>query len=209
MNTFAPGAMIRFGWETFKKRPWFFIGVALLVAVLSGVASGIGASFGNQGVAQSIGSLTNFVIGIFIGMGVTAFFLKSHDSIETAGSGELWHPQPFWYFLGAKLLVGVVVVLGLVLLIVPGIISGLMFMFTPYIVIDKGLGPIEAMRESKHITDGHKWQLLGFVGLTVLVNILGFLCFLVGLLVTIPLTALAVVHAYRTLSAQAKTPVAA
>ncbi len=201
MNDFSAGGCIRFGWETFKKRPWFFIGAALLVAVLSGVASGIGGAFGNQGVAQGLGSLINFVLGTFISMGVTAFFLKSHDSIETAGSGELWHPQPFWYFLGAKLLVGVVVILGLVLLIVPGIIFGLMFMFTPYVVIDKGLGPIEAMRESKRITDGHKWQLLGLVGLAVLVNILGFLCLIVGLLVTIPLTALAVVHAYRTLSA--------
>jgi uncharacterized membrane protein len=49
-----------------------------------------------------------------------------------------------------------------VLLIVPGIIFGLMFMFSTFLVIDRELGPIEALKESNHITHGHKWRLLGF-----------------------------------------------
>ncbi len=200
--------MIRFGWETLKKRRWFFIGVTLLIAVLSGFSASIGGSFGLQGISQATGSFINFVLGTFISMGMTAFFLKAHDSPDTVESKELWHPQPFWYFLAAKLLSGVVVVLGLILLIVPGIMLALMFIFTPYIVIDKNLGPVEAMKESKRITDGHKWSLLWFCLVLVLLNILGAVCLLVGLLVTIPISSLAVVHAYRTLSAHAHPHVA-
>jgi len=201
MNTFSGSECIRFGWESFKKRSWFFIGVTLLVAILSGIASTIGSSFGHAGSAQGIGSIISFVLGTFIGLGVTAFFLKAHDSLDTVQSNDLWHPQLFLSFLAVRLLVGVIVVIGFVLLIVPGAIAGLMFMFASYIVVDKGLGPIEAMKESKRITDGHKWSLLGFVLLLVLLNILGLVCLVVGLLVTVPVTSLAVVHAYRTLSA--------
>jgi uncharacterized membrane protein len=169
--------------------------------IFSGVAAGLGAAFGGQGPSQAIGSFINFVLGTFVAMGVTAFFLKAHDSTETVESKELWHPQPFWLFLATKLLTGVVVVLGIILLIVPGIIFGLMFMFAQYIVIDKEIGPIEAMKESKKITDGHKWNLLGLCLLLALINILGAICLLVGLLVTIPVTSLALIRAYRTLSA--------
>ena len=211
MNTFKTGDMVRFGWETFKKRAWFFIGVAFLVAIMSGVAAGIGSSFGDQGVAQGIGSFINFVLGTFISMGVAAFYLKAHDSVDTVTSGSLWHPQPFWNFLAAKLLTGAVVILGLILLIVPGIVFALMFIFAPYIVIDKGLGPIEAMRESKRITSGNKWNLLGLLVAIVLLNILGALALIVGLLVSIPVTTLALVHAYRMLehSASEVAPVSA
>jgi len=201
MNTFSGSDSIRFGWETFKKRGWFFVLVTVLVGVVTGVISGITSSLGHDGgTAQTVGNVLNFVLSTFVGMGVTAFFLKAHDSLETAQSGDLWHPQPFWLYLATRLLVGVVVVVGLILLIVPGVIFGLMFMFASYIVIDKGLGPVEAMKESKRITDGHKWDLLGFAILLLLINILGAICLLVGLLVSIPVTSLSVVHAYRTLS---------
>ena len=55
----------------------------------------------------------------------------------------------------------------------PGIIFALMFMFSTFIVIDRELGPIEAMKESHRITHGHKWKLLGFSLLLVLINLLG------------------------------------
>ena len=40
---FSPGDAIRFGWETFKKRPWFFIGAMVILAVANiavGIVSG-------------------------------------------------------------------------------------------------------------------------------------------------------------------------
>jgi uncharacterized membrane protein len=91
------------------------------------------------------------------------------------------------------------------LLIVPGIIFGLMFMFATFIVIERELGPIDAMNESHRLTRGHKWQLFGFVLLLVLVNLLGLLALLVGIFVSIPVSTLAFVHAYRVLGGKAET----
>ena len=46
---FSAGAAIRFGWETFKRRPWFFVGTTLLILLVSalsnGLTSGIDAAF--------------------------------------------------------------------------------------------------------------------------------------------------------------------
>jgi uncharacterized membrane protein len=76
-----------------------------------------------------------------------------------------------------------------------------MFIFTTFIVVDRELGPIEAMKESYRITRGHKWDLLGLVYVLIIVAVFGLVALVVGLLVSIPVCTLALVHTYRVLSA--------
>jgi uncharacterized membrane protein len=206
---FSTGAAIRFGWETFKRRPWFFVGSTFLILLASGVAngltSGIDAAFtGSPEEPSIIGTVVNFALGTLISMGATAFYLAAHDNPDTADLSLLWHPRPFWKFLGASILLSLAVAIGLVLLIVPGIIFGLMFMFATFVVIERELGPIDAMNESNRLTRGHKWQLFGFVLVLLLINVLGLMALVVGILVSIPVSTLAFVHAYRVLGGKAE-----
>jgi len=201
---FSAGAAIRFGWETFKRRPWFFVGSTFLIllasALCDGFTSGIDAALtGSAENPSIIGTVINLALGTLISMGATAFYLAAHDNPDTADLSLLWHPRPFWKYLGASLLLSLAVAIGLVLLIVPGVIFGLMFMFATFIVIERELGPIDAMNASNQLTRGHKWQLLGLVLLLVLINLLGLMALVVGLLVSIPVSTLAFVHAYRVL----------
>lgn len=205
---FSAGAAIRFGWETFKRRPWFFVGSTFLILLASGLSDGItsgidAALTGSADQPSIIGTVINFALGTLISMGATAFYLAAHDNPDTVDLSALWHPQPFWKYLGASILLALAIGIGLVLLIVPGIIFGLMFMFTTFIVIERGLGPIDAMSESNRLTRGHKWQLFGFSLLLLLINVLGLLALVVGLLVSIPVSTLAFVHAYRVLGGKA------
>ena len=202
---FSTESALRFGWETFKKRPWLFIGstvVIMLASVLvDGFTSGLDAAItGSANEPSIVGVLINLALGTLIGMGATAFYLVAHDHPDTVDLSALWHPQPFWKYLGASILLGLAVGIGFVLLIVPGVILGLMFMFSTFVVIDRELGPIEALKESNRITYGHKWRLLGFTLVLLLVNVLGAIALLVGLLVTIPVSSLAFTHVYRALS---------
>lgn len=204
---FSTGAAIRFGWETFKRRPWLFVGSTLIILLATGVSEGIGSAIdavvtGSPEQPSILGALVHLGLGTLISMGATAFYLAAHDNPETATLSTLWHPQPFWKYLGMYILVVLVIAAGLVLLIVPGIIFALMFMFAPFIVIEREVGPIDAMKESHRITRGHKWPLLGLVALLVLINLLGLLALVVGLLISVPVSTLALVHAYRLLSGE-------
>jgi len=199
---------LSFGWETFKKRPWFFVGASLLVFIVSflaGVATGLFdlALTGDPENPSGAGSIIDWLISTLINMGIIAFYLRANDNVEQKTLNELWHPHPYWKFFAATLLVGIVVVLGLLLLIVPGIIFLMMFLFTTFLVIDRNLGPIEAMKESRRITHGHRWKLLGFGLVLLLINLLGAIALGIGLLVTIPVTMLAFTYVYRLLAAQA------
>jgi uncharacterized membrane protein len=84
-----------------------------------------------------------------------------------------------------------------------------MFMFVTFIVVDREVGPIEAMTESKRITHGYKWSLLGFSLVLVFINLLGILALVVGLLVSIPVSSLSFAYAYRLLAGRTPPPDAA
>lgn len=208
------GSCIRFGWETFKKRSWFFVGVTVLyyfvawaMSYLSGLVDGAVAAGGQSVAGHVLGFLISYGLATFLGLLLVTFLLKAHDDAEHVQVSDAWR-QALRYapFLLASILLFIIVMGGLILLIVPGIIFSIMFGFASYLVVDRGLNPTEALRESRRITSGHKWMLFRLTLLSFLVILLGFVCLFVGLLVAIPVVWLAGVHAYRALSAKAGEP---
>jgi len=224
MNTFSIGDTIKFGWETFKKRPWILIG-AMLVVVLIQIALQMVASI------PFLGAIVGIVVGVYVGMGLARFTLNAHDNVENVEIRNLLVLHPFWRYVGATVLktliaglpifivafsvgfmsaasnasprdfpdVGPVAIVLLALSGIWALIAGLYLMFTEYLVIDKNHMPIEAVKESYRITKGNWWKLLGLCLALGLLNVLGALALVIGLLVTVPLTMLAIVHVYRTL----------
>jgi uncharacterized membrane protein len=79
-------------------------------------------------------------------------------------------------------------------------------MFTSYFIIDQNRTIGDALKESGRITNGHKLQLFGFCFVIGLMNLFGFLVFIVGLLVTIPITWISIAFVYRKLSDTPSTP---
>ena len=201
------------GWNGFKARPWFFIGsgfILLIASLITDLPRSIIQHGSNGGwLLGFIGFLISTGLSFLISMGKTAFFLRAHDNVQSVEFKDLWHPRPYWKYAVVSVLAGAITIIGLILLIVPGIIVGIMLGYSLYIVIEKELSPIEAMRESIAITKGNRWNLF-LLGLALLgINILGFIAILVGLFVTLPVSALAIVHAYRVLSGTVPSTAAA
>ena len=95
---FSPGAAIRYGWESFKSRPWFFVAATFVIAVLYALAGsirfGIDSMLGGSTEEPTIaGSIVNYALGTLISMGVTAFYLAAHDNAEAAEAARAIHPQ--------------------------------------------------------------------------------------------------------------------
>ena len=195
-KTFSAFDALKFGWETFKKRPSFLMAVTAFIGLIACVTSA-GAHAGG------LLKLAEVIIGIFVGMGIVAFALKAEHDVHTADWEDLWHPHSFWPYLGGVLLAAVIIVCGLVLLIVPGLIALSMFAFVKYLIIDRDLGPIEALKESARITKGNRLEVLWLIVLLIAINIVGLCALIVGLLLTIPVSIIAMAHAYRTLEGAA------
>src|SRR5262249_37070152 len=116
---FSIHSCVSFGWETFKKRAWFFVGTSLVIVLVyvfaSALTSAIDALLGGSAKEPTlVGSLADYGFSTLISMGVTAFYLAAHDSPDTVDLSRLWHPHPFWKFVGASILVGLVIVVGFI-----------------------------------------------------------------------------------------------
>jgi len=85
------------------------------------------------------------------------------------------------------------------MLVIPGIIWAIKFQYFSYLMVDRGMGPIDALKESAKITEGVRTNLFFLKLLLVVINIVGMLFFVVGLLVTIPISIMAEAYVYRKL----------
>ncbi len=85
--------------------------------------------------------------------------------------------------------VGVVAIIAYICLILPGIWWTVATIFAGSIFVMKNEDPMAAVKSSMNIVKDRWWYFFGMGCLVVLANIAGTLSFLIGLFVTIPLTA--------------------
>lgn len=206
---FRPEEAIRFGWEIAKKKWTFFLGLLVLQYVLQNLGT-IYARIMNESLKSNnldglyyILSFVAFVLGLSMGVGFVKIILKLVDG-EEAKYGDLFSKD---IMIILKLIVmgivtGVIVVLGFIFLIVPGLILAVRLSLSTYYLIDKNLGPIEAMKASWNATRGNVWNLFGLGLYNFFVILAGALALLIGLIWAIPTVALAHAYVYKKLSSK-------
>jgi uncharacterized membrane protein len=102
-------------------------------------------------------------------------------------------------YILATIVVGIIVMVGMLFFVIPGIILGIRLQMYTWAIVDKQVGPIEALQQSWEMTRGSAWNLFLLGLLLGLINMLGMLALGVGMLVTGPLSMVAIGHAYRKL----------
>ena len=117
-----------------------------------------------------------FVLFIFVAViyqtMLTVLELKVTKKSGEIGFKQLWkEAQPYWgnlFVLG--LLMGLYIIVGFILLIVPGIIMIRRYYLAPYFMIDKNLSPREAMRQSAAASKKVSGYIWGVIVITVLIG---------------------------------------
>ncbi len=99
--------------------------------------------------------------------------------------------------LVASLLIGLFTFAGTLLCVIPGLVVAAMYKFTYLFIVDKRMDFWPAMQASHAVVKNDYFGFTMFLILAFLVNLLGVLCCIVGLLVTIPLTFAAITVAYK------------
>jgi len=91
----------------------------------------------------------------------------------------------YWNAVIANIVVGIIVGLGFVMLIVPGIIFACRLAFVPYLVVDREMDVMDALRVSWDMTRGYGMQIFLMGLLAVPVVIVGLICLFVGVFVSV------------------------
>ena len=77
-----------------------------------------------------------------------------------------------WRVMGASVISSLVIGVGYLLLVIPGVIFSVWFSFTLYIVVTEGARPLEAIKNSKEMVKGYFWPVAGRLLVFTLLNIL-------------------------------------
>jgi len=183
------GSAYGFGWDRMKK---FFLDL-FLITVIVGVVyiplaminslDGRGTA---GGVILSIFGLAYWLLLLEpIDYGSAFVFLKAvrGDKFEVK---DIFSPfenvERYLNVILAELLKSAIVGIGMILLIVPGIIFACKLAFVKYLVLDRNMGPVEAVKESWNMTKGYAVDifLLGLIAIPL--AIAGLICLGVGLI---------------------------
>jgi len=188
-----PGEVLKLAWDRFG-RYWFVLGAGYLIDfVVTEVVSQAAPLFmkvSSNGERATLVSTVVTLVSALAGMAIGAFFMVGllRACLDAARGrpvqfatiflgGDRFVPMMGLYFLGT-LLMG----LGFVLGIVPGIILALGWSFAPLYVVDANMGPIAAMRASWYATKGQKGKIFGFGLLSTGIAFLGLLACGVGVI---------------------------
>jgi len=198
---FSDGALLKAAWQRVKDRLGFIIILGIVLAIYfiagSSIVSWI-ASESDWGFI--VAELIYIILSMVISIGMVRIFLDLADGKDGSLVDLVKHWNLLLKYIAVNIVYAVVTYVGLFLLIFPGIIWGLKFYFAPWLVVDKGMGPIEAMKASSQMTMGMKWDLLGFYAVVTVAMLIGMAALGVGLIVTMPLGMIATAMLYRHLS---------
>ena len=208
-KSFSYSDTIGYGWSVMASNIGYFIGLIFLLVFLTYLAPVSRIIIMKVGVPeplmttlsislQIIGQLVSLILGIGMIKIALSFCNEHKPAISTLFDGF----DCFWRYLGTAILYILIVLGGFILFIVPGIIWSIKFSLSYYYVIDKGLGPIEALKASARATDTVKWELFGFGMLCTLIIYAGALCLGVGIFAAFPTVMIAKALVYRQLGAQ-------
>jgi len=190
-NKFSKADAIKFGWETTTGN----IGLLVLGWVIF-IAIGMMPVFASDSWVVMV---VAWVFDAVVWMGLIRMTLRFVDG-DKGELADLFSTFPLILkFLVASVAVGVVVMVGFCLLVIPGIYWSIRLYMFPWVLVDKDVGPFEAMRQSWEMTRGSCWNFFLLALLLGAVNILGTIALLIGLLITVPLSIVAIGYAYRRL----------
>ena len=158
-------------YASLKGRWGLAIGGNLLVVLIT-LAVGV-VGWGIAG-ADWGANLTSLIFAPPLAIGMTIFFLNiSRDNNPEIDNLFIPFKTSWVNSILAYLMMGILVVVGFFLLIIPGIIASLMFSQVFFIMgEDKAIGAYDALVKSMNMMKGYKWKffriLLRLIGLAIL-----------------------------------------
>ena len=148
--------------ESLKGKWGISIAACLIAGVITIMITILGGYLINEDWG---GNLLSLFVTPPIGVGLALFFLNIHSGnkleIRTIFNPfkEVWLNSVLAYFMMI-----VIIIIGSILFIIPGIIASLMFSQAFYIIAeDNKIDPYNALVKSKKMMEGNKWKLFKII----------------------------------------------
>ncbi len=201
---FSATDALGYGWKGFTANIGPLVVIGLVLALASLLSNWLSQGF-DSWLLTITGSVLSFFISLVIGLGLIRAALAILDGGRPSVE-QLVSTKDIGPYILASLLVALIVTVGLFLCVIPGLIAGFLLQFYGYAIIDKKVDsvttapqstPTGAIRASFEVVAANVGPLILLAVLCFLLNLAGAILCGIGLLVTLPVTAIAVAYAWR------------
>ena len=172
-----------------------YIGISLVAGLLTG------QSFTDPDANQGVGAiLSNVIIAAAsapLAAGMMMIGVKIAREEEVSGTEVFAHFDKVLPLAVAIVLTYLLVALGFVLLILPGIYLMIGYALSLPLIVDKNLGPWQALETSRKAVTKHWFAVFGFMIVIGLLYLAGFLALVIGLIWAVPTLSIAYGILYR------------
>lgn len=196
MNAFSIREALTVGWTKTKQNFLLWIMILVTMAVVNMAAGWLDDQVDSK-LLSTLLALGGYVIQLGLELGIIGVALKLLADQTTKYSDLFTMYGLVPQFFLATIIGGIAVMLGLLVFVIPGIYIALRLSQTAFLIADWKLSGIDALKKSWEITRGNTLQLFFLVVVVSALNLIGGFLFLVGLLVTVPVTTLAMAYVYR------------
>jgi hypothetical protein len=202
--------------DAYWARVWSFIGMSLfsLLSIVVLLPFGIvvfAISFipfrnGNYNPTLILVDVLLILLGIFFAIifglwsRVALFVLTKEQNMGVKEALSVSWPKIASFFW-VSLLLGLAVLGGYILVIIPGIIFGIWFCFSPYVFIEDGTKGTAALKKSKELVKGYWWPVFGRIMLlaavVILISWIKFFGPIINIIFSVPFSVIYVYYLYQ------------
>jgi uncharacterized membrane protein len=188
---------LEFAWETFKRHASALVIIALVLGVVQAVLNGV--------LTWSLGRVGPFASILASGLPWGGMMLAARKAArgETPTLNDAF--IPFNARQGEYLIVGLAANIGVLMCGIGVLISACLCLFAPLAVVD-GAEWKPALLRSKDLVLRDPAAIALFFATLIALNVAGFIVFGLGLLVSVPVSALAIVKAHELASTRFALP---
>ena len=180
------GSAYSYGWGRMKK---FFLDLFLITLIVGVVYLPLAMIQGLDGRGTPGGVILQIFAFVYllllinpIDFGAAFVFLKAARNEQFEVSDMFLSFQNYMNVVLAALLKGAIIGIGVTFLVVPGIIFACKLAFVKYLVMDRNMDPVEAVKESWRMTTGYSGDIFVIGLLAVPLAIGGLICFGIGII---------------------------
>ncbi len=199
-RNFSIKEALKFGWSKTFDNFLFFVGLLLLLFSASAIPAIINLFLIDSAILESLIDLLFLVLSFLFYFGMFGLILDLYDGKDISLKNILDYSDLFLRLAIASIFYYILVLLGLLFFVIPGIYLMIRLSFFMYLIIDKDCGALESLSKSYEITKGVTLKIFLFGVLVLLMNVFGAIFLLLGLFITYPITLMATVFIYKEIS---------
>lgn len=186
-------------WVIYKQNWLYITGLTLIFAILNFLPRFLANTLLKDSISlRSLAQILAWFVTFASQLGMTSLlFSLSKGQKLPLTSYFNYSPKTFFKFIILSLFTNATTVVGLVLLLIPGIIFSTRIQFFPLLLLDdETLKPFATLKSAWSLTKGSTIKLLLIGGLSILIGFLGIATVGLGLIVTMPFLVLLQIGVY-------------